>query len=104
MSSFFSNLGTFLRAEAKKLEGSLGSMWASIKPLVQATEQEVASVAINAVMTQIPLVLNGSVKLSNATASIITSLGTQGKTIAIHFAEAAAQAAYNEIQSLRPGP
>lgn len=102
MSSFFSNLGSFLRLEAKKAEQELGKLWAGMKPLVVAGEQELAAVAMNAVMTQIPLVLGGSVKLANATASIVTSLGQQGKTIALHLAEAAAQAAYNEIQSLRP--
>jgi hypothetical protein len=70
-----------------------------IKPMAIATAEDVATIALGAVMQQAPLVLSGSIKLANATASVISTLASQGKSVVASQAEAAVQATYNELSS-----
>jgi len=100
--TFFSNIAAALESEARKVEADLAPLWAKIKPLVQATEQDLASVALNAVIAQIPAVAAGTEKFTAATAQVLTALGNEGKTAGINLIEASVQLAYNFVQSLRP--
>ena len=86
------------------LQQAVQAAWAEIehlavliKPMVVATAADVAQIALGAVMQQAPLVISGSVKLANATATVISTLATQGKAVAVSQAEAAVQAAYNDL-------
>lgn len=101
----FNKLWAALDKEATRVWASLKPLVAQIKPLVIAAEEEIATLALNAVAAQAPLVLSGQVKLQNATSTVITALATQGKGIAANTAQAAVQTAYNFLsQALHNQP
>ena len=68
-----------------------------ITPMVEAGAEEVASAALTAVLQQAPLVIAGSEKLSAATASVVSTLASQGKAVAINIAETAVQGVVNKL-------
>lgn len=91
----FNKLWAAIQTEADKIWVSLKPLVAQIKPMVIAAEEEIATLALNAVATQAPLVLTGQVKLQNATSTVINSLAASGKSISSNLAQAAVQTAYN---------
>jgi hypothetical protein len=95
--SFWSSFSTFLAGEVTKAETEIKSMITYFTPLVEAGAQEVAQTALAAVLQQAPLVLAGTEKLANATSSVISTLASSGKSVAINIAEGAVQAAYNSV-------
>lgn len=97
--SFFSDLEAELAAGVKALGAEIVKVATYFKPVIVASAQELGQIALQAVLTEAPKVLAGSEKLSNATSSVLTTLGAAGKTVAISDAQAAIQAAYNAIAS-----
>lgn len=93
--NFFHALGEFFASVVEKAK----PLAAQIKPLVEAAEEEIATIALNAVMSEAPKVLAGSEKLSNATSTVINSLATNGKRIGANVAQAAVQSAYNFLSA-----
>lgn len=91
----FDKILATLRAVAASIWHDLAPLAAKIKPIVLAAEEEIATVALNAVAFQATQVLSGKAKLSNATNTVINSLGEQGKSIGAAAAQAAVQTAYN---------
>lgn len=81
------------------LLAQLQALGAKLKPLVEATAEELATVALNAVMAEVPKVLSGQEKLNSATANIVNGLAAQGKTIGAAAAQAAAQTSYNFLSA-----
>lgn len=98
--SFWTDLETALATTAKSVVAELSTIATNIKPLIEAGAEEIATVALNAVAQQAPLVLTGQEKLSNATSAVITTLATQGKSVAASVAEASVQSAYNTLSAL----
>lgn len=66
-------------------------------PKVEAGAEEVAVVALQAVLTQAPALISGKEKLSSATSSVVSAVTASGKTIAVNIAETAVQAAVNKL-------
>lgn len=102
--NFFSTLWTSLQAEFVKVEAALKPLASKLLPMLEATAEEVATVALNAVATQAPLVLTGQEKLSAATSSVITTLAQQGKSITSANAVAAVQTSYNFLSAILNPP
>lgn len=98
--SFLSDFETAVIKDAKTIEAELLVIAVDIKPLVIASAEELATIALNAVATQAPLVLSGQEKFSAAVSTVITGLGANGKSIGVSVAEAAVQSAYNTISAL----
>lgn len=96
----FAKLWAALVAYATPILNDLKPLVDKIKPLLQATEEEIATLALNAVASEAPKVLSGEEKLSAATSTVINSLASQGKTIAATNAQAAVQTAYNFLSGL----
>ena len=63
---------------------------------IEVAIEEVAQVALQAVVEQAPKVAKGEVKFQNAVNTVVNSVTASGKTIAIQTAYAAVQLAYLE--------
>lgn len=102
--SFFTNLEAAVETEIKKAEAELATLWPQVKALVQATETEIANVAVPAVIAQIPAVLTGAQKFEAATAQVLTNLGAEGKSAILGLVQGAVQLIYNAIVGSKPTP
>ncbi len=101
--SFFGDIEAAIKAEIPKMEAAIKSLAAFFKPLIVAGAEEVAQAALQSVLQQAPLVISGAEKLNAATANVITTLGSAGKTAATELVTAAVQTAYSAISaSLAP--
>ena len=98
--SFWTDFESFINKAALEIESDLVKIAKDIKPLVVAGFEEIATLALNAVASEAPKVLSGQEKLGNAVSTVVTSLGSQGKSISVAVAEAAVQSAYNTISAL----
>lgn len=96
----FAKLWGAIVAFGKTIENDLKPLADKIKPMIKATEEEIATVALNAVAAEAPKVLSGQEKLSNATSNVITTLASQGKSIGATAAQAAVQVSYNFLSNL----
>lgn len=63
---------------------------------VEVAIEDIADVALQAVVEQAQKVAKGEVKFKNAVDTVVTSVTASGKTIAIQTAQAAVQLAYLE--------
>lgn len=100
--SFFSNIETAIEAEIKKVEADLAPLWPKVKALVQATETEIANVAVPAVIAQISSIATGAQKFDAAVASVLTTLGGQGKSAVLNLVQGTVQLVYNVIVGNKP--
>jgi hypothetical protein len=98
--SFWASLWAGFQSEFVKIEATLKPLAAKLLPMLEATGEEVATVALNAVAAQAPLVLSGQVKLSAATSAVISTLASQGKSITATNAEAAVQSSFNFLSAI----
>ena len=98
--SFFTDLETALAKEVKVIEADVKAVDQYFGPVLLASAQELAQAALQAVLAQAPLLIAGKEKLSAATSSVLTTLGADGKQVAISDAEAAVQAAYNTVSQV----
>ena len=100
--SFWTDLESAISAEAKALEAKLAQAYQYFKPLVQATAQELGSLALNAVLTEAPAVISGQEKLGNAINNVKSQLLAQGKTAGLGLIETAVQAAHDYMAANKP--
>lgn len=99
--SFWTDFQTELTAAVAAAKAEITAVEQYFVPKVEAAASEIASVALTAVLTQAPLVLSGAEKLSAATSSVISTIASNGKTVAIGIAETAVQAAVNAITPVK---
>lgn len=102
--SFFSSLEAAIKTEFAKIEPTLAAIWKAIKPMVEATAEEIATIALNAVTQNALATLSGAEKLSTAVNNVVTTLATQGKSVTVTNAETAVQSAYNYLSTQIPTP
>lgn len=95
--SFWSNVEAALAVAVKAVGAEIVTVATYFKPIVIAGAEELAEAALQAVLAEAPKVISGAEKLSSATSTVLTTLGAQGKSIAVSDASAAVQAAYNAI-------
>jgi hypothetical protein len=102
--SWFSQFVGFVEAEAQAAEAKIVEVADEIGPVVVEYSEEflssLAQIAIGAVLQQAPLVISGAEKFGGAVTTVIQSVETQGKTIALNDAHAITQAAYNAVQQV----
>jgi hypothetical protein len=99
LSSFFSSLETAVVTEAQKVVSALKP----VEPFVEATAEELAPIAVQAVAGQALATTTGAVKFFAAVSNVVSTLASQGKSVARSNAASAVQAAYNAIwQQLAP--
>lgn len=70
-----------------------------VKPLVAPTAEELAEVAGAAFLAQVPKLISGGEKLSQATAEVVSALRERGKTILPSTAATAVQAVYDKVMA-----
>jgi hypothetical protein len=67
------------------------------EPIIEASAEELASFALQAVVTQGSAALTGSEKLSAAVQNVVSSVAASGKTVAITDATTAVQAVFDKL-------
>ena len=95
--SFWTNFEIELTKVVAAAKVEIAAAAAYFAPKLEAGAEEVASAALAAVLTQAPLVISGSEKLSAATSSVVSTIASTGKTVAVNIAETAVQAAVNKL-------
>lgn len=100
-------LGQALETKAVAAYDDLVKFADAIEPIV-ATDiinavDELASIAFNAVVAELPKVISGSEKFGNAVTNVVQTVETQGKTIGIQTAQAAVQQAFVTVQTVVKG-
>lgn len=95
--SFWTDFDTELNKAVAVAKTEIAAALQWFKPRVEAGAEEIATVALQAVLAQAPLLISGQVKLSNATSAIVSAVTVSGKTIAVNIAETAVQAAVNKL-------
>lgn len=96
----WAQLEAFLKSEAAKIGPAINAIAKSIKPMVEASLEEVATVALNAVMAEAPKVISGAEKFSSAVSTVISSVGANGKTVGLSLAQVSVQSAYNTLSAI----
>lgn len=99
--SFWSDFEVSLSKAVTAAEADVKAALQYIEPLVVAGAEQVAQAALAAVLQQAPLVISGAEKLSAATANVVSTLASQGKSVATNIAETAVQAAYNQLGAVK---
>ena len=99
--SFWTDFQTALSGFVTKAEAEVKAAVQYLTPMVEAGAEEVAGAALTAVLAQAPLVISGQEKLNAATASVVSTLASTGKSVAVNLAETAVQAAYNQIAPVK---
>lgn len=99
--SFWSDFTAALSKAADEAKTEVEAAIQYFTPMVEAGAEQVAGAALTAVLQQAPLVITGSEKLSAATASVVSTLATQGKSVAVNIAETAVQAAVNKLAPVK---
>lgn len=97
--SFWTDLENTIKADLVKVEATLVAVGKAIKPVVEASAEEVGSAALSAVLAQAPLVITGQEKLAAATNSVVATVTANGKSVLASTAETAVQTAYNIISA-----
>lgn len=67
---------------------------------VEAALEELAEIALKAVLAQAQEAISGREKFGNAVVSVVQQVEASGKTVAIQTAQAAVQIAYLEAQKI----
>lgn len=97
--SFWTDFENAISKFAKAATAEIAVIAKNIEPLVLASAEEVAQVALQAVLAEAPKVISGQEKLNSAVSSVVTNLSSTGKSVAVSVAEAAVQSAYNTISA-----
>lgn len=100
--SFWSDFSAALSTALTEAKTEVESAVKYFTPMVEAGAAEVATAALNAALQQAPLLITGQEKLSNATATVVSTLATTGKAVAVNIAESAVQSAVNALASAAP--
>lgn len=102
---FFANLVTEAEAKLTELvasgEAEAIAIYDKVEPIVVAEAENFAvalgTIALGAVLKQVPLMLSGTEKFGAAVADTVMTVETQGKTIAHSDAQAAVQQSFDAL-------
>lgn len=100
--SFWTDFEKYVHTAVQSVSAEILLIAHKIKPLVVASADELAHLAVKAVIAEAPKVISGQEKLASAVSNLVTTLAKAGKSVAATTAEAAIQVAYNEIASHLP--
>jgi hypothetical protein len=99
--SFWTDFETLLTKAVKAAEADVVLVAQYFKPKLVAGAEEIATIALQAVLAQAPKLISGSEKLSAATSAVVSAVSASGKTIAVNIAETAVQAAVNALTPVK---
>lgn len=99
--SFWTDFDAFLSKAVTAAKTEVEAVAQYFTPMVEAGAEEVATTALQAVLAQAPLVIAGTEKLSAATASVVSTLASAGKSVAVNIAQTAVQAAVNKLAPVK---
>lgn len=98
-----SKLSAIVDSLSKQIKAVAAAFLPKAEALVEVGVEDVLNIAAQAVLAEAPKVLSGQDKFQSAVQSVIKTVTSQGKTIAVNTAGAAVQLAFLEIQnSLTP--
>lgn len=97
--SFWTDFTTALSGFVRAAEADISKIATAIKPVIEASAEEVAQVALQSVLTQATSVLSGQEKLTQATSNVVNTLAASGKSVLIATAQAAVQTTYNTLSA-----
>lgn len=95
--SFWTDFEVELTKAVSAAEAAVKAAAQYFAPKIEAGAAEVATAALDAALAQAPLLISGKEKLSAATASVVSTVSSTGKTVAVNIAETAVQAAVNKL-------
>lgn len=95
--SFWTDFETELNKAVALAKVEITAAAQYFKPRLEAGADIVATAALQAVLTQAPLLITGAEKLSAATSSVVSAVSASGKTVAVTIAETAVQAAVDKL-------
>lgn len=95
--SFWTDFDAALNKAVALAKAELVAVAHYFAPKLEAGAEEVATVALQAVLAQAPALISGSEKLSAATSAVVSAIAASGKTVAVNIAETAVQAAVNKL-------
>ena len=95
--SFWTDFEASLQKAVTAAKAEIAAAAQYFIPRVEAGAEQVATAALNAALAQAPLLISGAEKLSAATASVVSTIASTGKTVAVNIAETAVQAAVDKL-------
>lgn len=96
-------LSAIVDSLAKQIKAVSASFLPKAEAIVEVGVEDVLNVAAQAVLAEAPRLISGQDKFKNAVDSVLKTVGTSGKTIAVNTAGAAVQLAFLEIQNSLKG-
>ena len=102
--SFWVNLESAITTGLKAVEAELIALAGKLAPLVEASAEEIAQIALQSVLTQATATISGKEKLSAAVSNVVSTLASQGKSVLASTAETAVQTAFNMASAAIPKP
>ena len=70
-----------------------------VRPLITTTAKELAQIALNAVVAEVPKVISGQEKFNSAVNNVANTLKNSGKSAATALIEVAVEAAYQGLSN-----
>lgn len=92
--SFWTDLESGITNMIKAMGAELEAIATKLEPLVEATAEQVAQIALTSVAQQATATLTGQEKLNAAVSNVVSTLASQGKAVLASTAETAVQTAY----------
>lgn len=96
LTKFRTALSNFLDSVVADIKKYAYAFLPAVGKRIEVAIEDVAEVALQAVVEQAGKVIKGEVKFKNAVDTVVNSVSASGKTIAIQTAQAAVQIAYLE--------
>lgn len=105
--SIFASIKSKLSAIVTSLGNQIKAVAATFLPkaeaLVEVGVEDILNIAASAVLAEAPRLISGQDKFQSAVQSVVQTVASQGKTIAVNTAGAAVQLAFLEIQNSLKG-
>lgn len=97
--SFWTDVGNEIAVAVKALGADVVKFATYLKPLVIADAKTLAITALSAVIAQAPLLITGQEKMTNAVASVKTTLAAAGQTAELSLIQAVVQDTHDQLSA-----
>lgn len=97
---FLNALETAVESMKDQILGSASSFLGELESGAEAALEDLAGVALNAVVAQAPLLITGQEKFGGAVTAVVQAVEAGGKTVAVQTAQMAVQQAYLAAQQV----
>lgn len=99
LNSIKTKLSSIVASLTKQIKTVAAGFLPKAESLVEVGVEDVLNVAAKAVLAEAPRLISGQDKFNSAVQTVLQTVSSQGKTIAVNTAGAAVQLAYLEIQN-----